>query len=69
MQQVAGTIKVVYNAYYDYKLAQSKGLTDFSGSRADKEFWIQDRQESEKDILKLRAHEKSLVAVYGGGTA
>ena len=39
LQQVAGTTKVGYNAYYDYKLAKTKGLTDFSGFKADKEFW------------------------------
>ena len=38
LQQAAGTTKVGYNAYYDHKLAHVQGLTDFCGSRADKEY-------------------------------
>ena len=60
LQQAAGTTKVGYNAYYDHKLAQMKGLMDFSGSRADKEFWVHERRDTEKEILKAKAHEKSL---------
>ena len=62
LQQAAGSTKVVYNAYYNYKLAKNKGLKDFSDSRADKEFWYQNIQESEKDILWLKTHEQSLVS-------
>ena len=65
LQQAAGTTKVVYNAYYDHRLAQQKDLTDFSDSRADKEFLIHERRDTEKDILKLKAYEKSLLAVSG----
>ena len=38
IQQTAGTSKVGYNAYYEYKMAQENGLDHFSGQRADKEF-------------------------------
>ena len=31
MQQAAGTTKVGYNAYYDFKLASVQGLTNYSG--------------------------------------
>ena len=68
LQQAAGITKVGYNAYYDQKLAPYKGLMDFSGSRADKKYWIQNRQDTENHILKLRAHEKSLASVSGSGT-
>ena len=44
-------------------LAQKKGLTDFSGFRADKEYWVHERQNAEKDILRVKAHEKSLSAI------
>ena len=38
LQQVAGTTKVGYNAYYDHKLAHIHRLTEFSDSMADEEF-------------------------------
>ena len=63
LQKAAGTTKVGYNAYYDHKLAHVQGLTDFSGSRADKEYWVHDKLDTEKDILKAKAHEKSLASV------
>ena len=45
----------------------------FSGSRTDKEFWVYDQKDTEKDILKANAHEKSLSSVSrqnpsGGGS-
>ena len=66
MQQAAGTTKVGYNAYYDHKLANVKGLSNFSCSRTDKEFWVHDQRDTEKDILKAKAHEKSfsLVSIW-----
>ena len=49
-----------YNAYYDFKLASIQGLANYSGTRADKEFWIHDQQDTEKEIQYLKAHEKQL---------
>ena len=69
LQQAAGTTKVGYNAYYNDKLAHTRGLTEFSGSRADKEFWVQDMLDTEKDILKVKAHDKLLSSVSGKGSA
>ena len=57
LQQAAGTTKVGYNAYYDHKLAQIQSLTNLSGSRVDKEFWVHDQTDTEKDILKTKAHD------------
>ena len=42
LQQAAGTTKVGYNAYYNHKLAQTNGLANYSGTRADKEFLAHD---------------------------
>ena len=69
LQQAAGTTIVGYNAYYDHKLAHIRGLTDFSGSRANKEFWVHDMLDTEKDILKVKAHDKLLSSVSGKGPA
>ena len=60
---MAGTTKVGYNAYYDHKLAQQLGLANYSGTRADKEFWAHDQTDTEKEILKIKAHEKQLSVV------
>ena len=63
LQQAAGTTKVGYNAYYNHKLAQQLGLANYSGTRADKEFWAHDQTDTEKEILKIKAHEKQLSVV------
>ena len=63
IQQTAGTTKVGYNAYYEYKMAQENGLDQFSGQRANKEFWAHDKLETEQKILKMKAHKKSLLAI------
>ena len=63
LQQAAGTTKVGYNAYYDYKLASVQGLTNYSGTWADREFWVHDQTDTEKEILKMKAHEKQLSLV------
>ena len=61
MQQAAGTTKVGYNSLYDYKLYQINGNQDFSGTKADREFWTHDTMDVEKDILKMKAHEQLLI--------
>ena len=38
LQQAAGTTKVGYNVFYDYKMSQINGLQDFSGTKADREY-------------------------------
>ena len=63
LQQAAGSTKVVYNAYYDHKLSQINGITNYSGTRADKEFWAHDQTDTKKEILKIKAHEKQLSSV------
>ena len=63
LQQAAGTNKVGYNAYYDHKLTQINGLANFSGTRADKKFWAHDQNDTEKEILRIKAHEKQLSLV------
>ena len=42
LQQAAGVTKVGYNVFYDYKLAQINGNQDFSGTKADREYWTHD---------------------------
>ena len=63
LQQAAGTTKVGYNAYYDHKLAQQLGLANYSGTRANKEFWAHDQNDTEKEILRIKAHVKQLSTV------
>ena len=46
LQQAAGTIKVRYIVFYDYKLSQIHGLQDFSGAKADREYWSQDTMDA-----------------------
>ena len=62
LQQAAGVTKVGYNVFYDYKLAQINGNQDFSGTKADREYWTHDTMDAKKDILKVKAHEKLLLA-------
>ena len=62
MQQAAAATKVGYNVFYDYKLYQINGNQDFSGTKADREYWTHDMMDAEKDILKVKAHEKLLLA-------
>ena len=61
MQQAAGTTKVGYNTFYDYKNYQVHGNQSFSGSKADREFWTHDTLDVEKDILKMQAHQKLIL--------
>ena len=64
IQQTAGTTKVGYNAYYEFKMAQENGLDSFSGQHADKKLWAHNNKlETEQKILKMKAHEKSLLAI------
>ena len=42
---------------------------DFSGSMADKEFWVHNKLDTEKEILKAKAHDKLLASVSGKGPA
>ena len=58
LQQAAGTTKVGYCAYYDHNLAQTNGLENYSGTRADKEFFAHNQRDTEKEILRIKAHEK-----------
>ena len=44
-------------------MAQENGLDIFSGHRADKEFWAHNKLETEQNILKMKAHKKSLLAI------
>ena len=44
-------------------MAQENGLDSFSGQRANKEFWAHDKLKTEQKILKMKAHEKSLLAI------
>ena len=46
------------NFYYDNKLAQINGLANYSGTRANKEFWAHDQTDTEKEILRIKAIEK-----------
>ena len=55
--------KIGYNNCYDHVLEEKSSYTDFSGSRADKEFWIVEHSEVEKEFLKKKAHQKSLASV------
>ena len=61
MQQAAASTKVRYNVFYDYKLFQINGNQDFSGTKADREYWTHDTMDVEKDILKTMAHEKLIL--------
>ena len=61
MQQAASATKVGYSTFYDYKLYQINGNQDFSGTKADREYWTHDTMDVEKDILKTKAHEKLIL--------
>merc|ERR1712121_83717 len=61
VQQAAGSTKVGYNVFYDYKNYQIHGNQAFSGTKADSEFWTHDTLDVEKDILKMKAHEKLII--------
>ena len=63
LQQAAGATKVGYNAFYKHELAQIHGLHNYSGSKADREYWAQNTREAKKDILKIKSHEKQLAGV------
>ena len=52
-----------YNAYYDHKLTQTIGLANYSATRADKEIWAHNQTDTEKEILRIKAHEKQLSTV------
>ena len=60
--QAAGATKVGYNLFYNHKLAKIHGLHNFSGTKADREYWSLETMDAEKDILKIKAHEKLLGA-------
>ena len=60
LQQAAGATKVGYNSFYKHELAQINGVHNFSGSKADREYWAQNTRDAEKDILKIKTHEKLL---------
>ena len=38
-------------------------MHNFSGSKADREYWTQNTRDAKKDILKIKAHEKLLAGV------
>ena len=65
LQQAAGATKVGYNVFYKHNLAQIHGLHNYSGSKADREYWAQNTREAEKDILKIKSHEKQLLGSSG----
>ena len=66
LQQAAGATKVGYNAFYEHELAQINGAHHFSGSKADREYWTQNTRDAERDIIKIKSHEKLLT---GNGRA
>ena len=66
LQQAAGATKVGYNAFYEHELAQINGVHHFSGSKADREYWSQNTRDAEKDIIKIKAHEKLLIGMPSG---
>ena len=43
LQHSAGTTKLGYNAYYEFKMSSEEGLSNYSGMRANKEFWVHDQ--------------------------
>ena len=49
--------------FYDHKLAQVHGLHNYSGTRADRKYWSQDTMDAEKEILRIKAHEKQISSV------
>ena len=66
LQQAAGSTKVGYNAFYEHEMAQINGAHHFSGSKADREYWSQNTRDANKDIIKIKSHEKLLA---GSGQA
>ena len=52
-----------YNVYYDHKLAQINGLANYSRTRANKEFWAHNQNDTKKKILRIKAHKKQLSSV------
>merc|ERR1711954_502681 len=65
VQEAAAACSVGYTQFYHYKNTQIFGNERFSGSKADREFWTHDTFDTEKDILKMQAHQR-LVAQSGG---
>ena len=63
LQQAARNTKVGYNSFYDHKLAQINGLHNYSGTRADRKYWSHEMMNAEKEILRIKAHEKQLSSV------
>merc|ERR1712240_722072 len=61
VQQAAGTTRVGFNTFYDYKNYQIHGNQAFSGTKADREFWTYDTMDVKKDILKMKADEKLII--------
>ena len=47
-------------------MAQINGVHHFSGSKADREYWTQNTRDAEKDIIKIKAHEKLLAGIPSG---
>ena len=43
-------------------MSKIHGLHHYSGTKADREFWSLETMDAEKDILKIKAHEKLLGA-------
>ena len=41
-------------------MAQINGAHHFSGCKADREYWSQNTRDAEKDIIKIKSHEKLL---------
>ena len=60
LQQAAGTTKVGYNSFYNHKLAQINGLYNYSGTKANREYWSHDTMDAKKEILRIKAHERLL---------
>ena len=65
VQQAAGASSVGYVPFYTYKNYQIFGNEKFSGSKADREYWTHDTLDIEKDILKMRAHQKLVQQTTG----
>merc|ERR1711989_289557 len=63
LQQAAGNTRVGYNSLYNHKLAQINGLHNYSGTRADREYWSHDMMDAKKEILRVKAHKKQISSI------
>ena len=60
IQQCAGRSKVGYEVFYEYKIAHMEDSPNFSSQAAAKDFWAQDKLDSEQRMAQMKSQEEIL---------